>query len=182
MDASYFSFYYNSRDKIVPPPISNELKSATNPNPNPPPKPLSFAIVFNTAATSPSIGNFNDKMARARISNAGNGYKAVKSLADFYKDKISSCQHSVIERLTHLKGDKPWKHKDIKRKLNSIWNRKMDWKLISLGRGFYHIIMPSGDAVQKIWYARSLNLKLGIMQFSVWKAGFDPVKHKQMMA
>lgn len=30
-----------------------------------------------------------------------------------------------------------------------------------------------------MWYTRSLNLRPGIIRFSVWKAFFDPSKHKQ---
>lgn len=74
----------------------------------------------------PPTGKTPEKTVTTTISDAQDGYKAIKIPEEFYKDHLSSCPHSTIGRLTLVKGDTPWKHADLKIKLNSLWNIKMD--------------------------------------------------------
>lgn len=41
---------------------------------------------------------------------------------DAHNSKVNSCKNSLIGRLILAKGEEPWKLKDLKAKLTSLWN------------------------------------------------------------
>ncbi|XP_065848420.1 uncharacterized protein [Euphorbia lathyris] len=106
------------------------------------------------------------------------GFKAIKISQQLYDNRVEACKHSVIGRITLAKGDLPWKHPDLKLKLNTIWGMNMKWKLISLGKGFFHIILNTADDLNSVWSKGALALKPGILRLSPWQPGFDPVNHR----
>ena len=70
-------------------------------------------------------------------------YQAVKINSELYQKRLALCQFSLIGRIVLSKGDTPWSLTNLKDKLSSIWRLQASWRLISLGRGFYHILLNS---------------------------------------
>ncbi|KAF3449843.1 hypothetical protein FNV43_RR05922 [Rhamnella rubrinervis] len=98
-----------------------------------------------------------------------------------YQERVALCQFSLIARIILSKGEKLSKFEDIYTKLQSIW--KLDkWQLISLGRGYFHVLLFSAEDRQNVWSHGSLNLKLGNYNnyarvlIDVDLAGFIPEK------
>ena len=60
-----------------------------------------------------------------------------------YKFRLDMCKNSLIGRAILSSGEKPWKLVDLKAKLYSIWELSSAWRLISLGRGYFQIIISS---------------------------------------
>ena len=58
-----------------------------------------------------------------------------------------------------------------------IWGLK-DWRLISLGRGFYHIILTTEVNISHILSRGALALKPDILRLQNWIADFDPYAQK----
>lgn len=129
--------------------------------------------------TSSSLSGLALESTTSNITYTGDGYKAIKIPHALYKERLKSWKHSIIGIISLVKGDSPWGHIGLKLKLNGTWGCKVDWKLISLGRGCYHIIIPSAEAVQRVWNIGHLNLRPGIMRFLVWKAGVDLTVQRQ---
>lgn len=67
---------------------------------------------------------------------------------------------------------------ELKNKLSSIWGLSSKWKLISLGRGFYHVILSSSAEKTTIWGRGSISLKPGILRLQHWTLDFDPDEQK----
>ncbi|PON75626.1 hypothetical protein PanWU01x14_042510, partial [Parasponia andersonii] len=47
-------------------------------------------------------------------------------------------------------------------------------QLISLGRGFFHILLSSEADKAKVWGLGSLNLKPGVLRLQPWFPNFNP--------
>ncbi|KAF3455337.1 hypothetical protein FNV43_RR05785 [Rhamnella rubrinervis] len=67
----------------------------------------------------------------------------------------------------HSRGEKPWKHDDLFLKLQSIW-KLSKWKLIHLGRGYFHVLLHSEEDRKKVWSQGTLNLKPGFVRLQAW--------------
>ena len=77
-----------------------------------------------------------------------------------------------------IKGDVPWKVSELKNKLTKIWGLTSAWKLISLGRGFYQILLTSEHEKTRVWGRGSVSLKPGILRLQEWSTDFDPFEQK----
>ncbi|PON42859.1 Endonuclease/exonuclease/phosphatase [Trema orientale] len=89
-------------------------------------------------------------------------------------NQLELCQFSLIGRIFLSKGDSPWKLVDLKFKLQTVWSLSSLWRLISLGRGFFHILLSSEADKAKVWGLGSLNLKLGVPHLQSWFSNFNP--------
>ncbi|KAF3455816.1 hypothetical protein FNV43_RR00458 [Rhamnella rubrinervis] len=67
-----------------------------------------------------------------------------------------------------LRGEKLWKHDDLFLKLQSIW-KLSKWKLIHLGRGYFHVLLHSEEDRKKVWSQGTLNLKPGFVRLRAWE-------------
>ncbi|XP_065875385.1 uncharacterized protein [Euphorbia lathyris] len=110
------------------------------------------------------------------------GFKAVKIPQKIYEERIKAVQFSVIGRVSLNKGEKPWKHTDLKQQLNQKWKHNLEWKMISLGKGFYQFVMPNEKALQVIWEYGAISLRPGIIRFSPWYPDFNPDLYKSTSA
>lgn len=111
-------------------------------------------------------------------SNKHGAFQAVKINSEIYKKRLVLCQNSLIARVILSKGETPWQLAKLKAKLSSLWNLKSHWRLISLGRGFFHVLLATTQDKYAIWSHGSLNLKPGILRLQRWSPGFDPHKEK----
>lgn len=94
-----------------------------------------------------------------------------------YKERMELCQFSLIGRVVLAKGDKPWKLVELKDKLSSIWQLR-SWRLISLGRGYYQILLSSADQKNQVWSRGSISLKPGTLRLQAWTPDFNPWRQK----
>ena len=90
-------------------------------------------------------------------------FHAIKINHEAYKKRIELCQHSLIVCIILRKGEVPWTLSKLKEKLTNIWNLKLQWHLISLDRGFYHILLHSSAAKDLVWNKGSVSLKPGVL-------------------
>ena len=52
------------------------------------------------------------------------------------------------------------------------------WKLISLGRGYYSVILKFSSEKTSVWSRGSIALKPGILRLQPWQPDFDPMAQK----
>ena len=81
-----------------------------------------------------------------------------------YKSRLDMCKNTLIGRVVLSSGEKPWKLVDLKNKLHSIWKFSSAWRLISLGRRYFQIILSSLADQNLISGIGSLYLKPGIFR------------------
>ena len=66
--------------------------------------------------------------------------------------RLNLYQNSLIDRLTLMKVDTPWRYEDLRHKLQEIWKVTGTWRMISLGKGFFTFLsenMVDRDRVRK---------------------------------
>ncbi|PNX77385.1 putative NBS resistance protein, partial [Trifolium pratense] len=61
-----------------------------------------------------------------------------------------------------------------KGKLSTIWKIADQWKMISLGRGFYEFQFVSFEDMRLAWSLGTINLKPGVLRLSKWTNAFNP--------
>lgn len=94
-----------------------------------------------------------------------------------YEECLNICKHSLIGRVILTKGERPWKMTDLKNKLQEIW-QLANWRLISLGKGYFHILLQSDEDRKTIWSRGPIPLKPGILRLQLWTPGFNPWRQK----
>ena len=72
-------------------------------------------------------------------------YVAIKVNPKAYEERLKLCSYSLIDRVILSKEDVPYKILALKEKLQSIWKLNSQWCLISLGRGFFQILLNSEE-------------------------------------
>ncbi|XP_050222822.1 uncharacterized protein LOC126672915 [Mercurialis annua] len=110
------------------------------------------------------------------------GFIAIKVNQERYEKRIKECEFALIGRIILNKGDTPWKVTELKKKLNDIWRLNNTWRLISIGKGFYYIILSSMDDKTKVWGMGSINIKPGIIRLQPWIPDFNPTDQKSTNA
>ena len=105
-------------------------------------------------------------------------YHAIKINNNIYQHRLALCQFFLIGRIILSKGDSPWKLVKLKERLASILGLNSHWRLISLGRAFYHIFLSSISYRDLVWGRGSLLLKPGVLRLQKWVPSFDPFKEK----
>ncbi|KAK0573831.1 hypothetical protein LWI29_014219 [Acer saccharum] len=101
-------------------------------------------------------------------------YVAIKVNPKAYEERLKLCSYSLIGRVVLSKGEEPWKILALKEKLQSIWKLNSQWRLISLGRGFFQILLNSEEDKAQVWGIGSLHLKPGILRLQPWTQNFNP--------
>ncbi|KAK2658156.1 hypothetical protein Ddye_004689 [Dipteronia dyeriana] len=99
---------------------------------------------------------------------------AIKVNPKAYEERLILCSYSLIGRVILSKGEEPWKVLALKEKLQSFWKLNYQWHLISLGRGFFQILLNSKEDKAKVWGIRPLHLKPGTLRLQPWTQNFDP--------
>ena len=95
---------------------------------------------------------------------------------------LAECQYALRVRLTLIKGDKPYTECDLASKLGKIWKMVHEWKMVSLGRGFYDFLFQNPNDLTRIWAAGSVSLQPGLLRLSQWTKDFHQDSHKQTHA
>lgn len=99
----------------------------------------------------------------AEVSTKG-GFTSVKIPQSLLERHIALCSNSLIRRLILQKGDSPYKLPQLKETLTTIWGIKEQWRLTSLGKGYYHIFLDSQEMKQRIWNKGPVDLKPWLMR------------------
>ena len=101
-------------------------------------------------------------------------YVAVKFNPNAYEERLKLYSYSLIGQVVLSKGEEPWKILALKEKLQSIWKLNSQWRLISLGRGFFQILLNFEEDKARVWGIGSLHLKPGILRLQQWTQNFNP--------
>ena len=83
---------------------------------------------------------------------------------------------SLSIRICHneyAKGDKPYTARDLASKLGNIWKVAHQWKMLSLGRGFYDFLFEHSYDFSRIWTAGTVSLQPGLLRLSQWTKDFN---------
>jgi hypothetical protein len=77
------------------------------------------------------------------------------------------------------KGDKPLTSRELSGKLSTIWKSANQWKMISLGRGFYEFQFISFEDMRLAWSMGTINLKPRVLRLSKRTNDFNPYTQRQ---
>ncbi|KAK1592715.1 hypothetical protein Q3G72_029141 [Acer saccharum] len=105
-------------DLHAPPRSSSE---ALNSLPNDAIKDVNSAITKSFAKTLQSSPVASIPSSEVVIHSKKGGYIVVQIDTVAYNSRLSLCKHSLINRLILSKGDIPWKHDELKVRLQSVW-------------------------------------------------------------
>ncbi|KAK0571609.1 hypothetical protein LWI29_018788 [Acer saccharum] len=119
-----------------------------------------------------------DNVSSHSILSKKGGYVAVQVDPSTYKSRFEVCKFSLIGRVILSNGEKPWKLADLKAKMQSIWKLNSVWRLISLGKGYFQILLNLDADKNMVWSLGSLNLKPGVLRLQPWIPDFNPALHK----
>ncbi|PON53521.1 hypothetical protein TorRG33x02_305090 [Trema orientale] len=87
------------------------------------------------------------------------------------EERLNMCKFFLIGLVILSNGDKPWSLTDLKARLDSIW-KISSWRLISLGKGYFLIMLTFEKDKTRVWSMGSLNIKPGILRLWPWVPGF----------
>ncbi|KAK3192977.1 hypothetical protein Dsin_024287 [Dipteronia sinensis] len=112
----------------------------------------------------------------SRMDEISNPTPVLKSYAQEISSAIAPVSSAPKKKGDYvaIKGEEPWKILALKEKLQSIWKLNSQWRLISLGRGFFQILLNSEEDKARVWGVRSLHLKHGILRLQPWTQNFNP--------
>jgi len=78
---------------------------------------------------------------------------SIKISKEDYEKGIDDCKRLLHGRMVMSKGDKPFTAKDLFLKLSKLWKLSENWKLGSLGRGFFEVLFTGGhEKGMGTWY------------------------------
>ncbi|KAI9198247.1 hypothetical protein LWI28_012411 [Acer negundo] len=78
--------------------------------------------------------------------------------------RLELCRNALIGRVVLSSGEQPWKLLDLKARLSKHWMLNSDWRLMSLGRGSYQILLKSSTEMNHVWGFDSVHLRPAIHQ------------------
>jgi len=99
---------------------------------------------------------------------------------DEYSKGLAECQYALRGRMTLNKGDKPYITRDLASKLGKFWKMVHQWKMVSLGRGYYDFLFEHPDDLSRIWTAGNVSLHSGLLRISQWTKDFN-LRNKLML-
>ncbi|MCI26271.1 NBS resistance protein, partial [Trifolium medium] len=76
---------------------------------------------------------------------------SIKITQEEYERGLTDCKRNHHGRLLLNKGDKPMTARDLSTKLSKIWLTSSQWKMISLGRGYYEFQFASYEDIRMAW-------------------------------
>ena len=86
------------------------------------------------------------------------GYVSIRVDPIAYQARLELCRNALIGRVVISSGERPWKLVDLKARLSKHWMLNSDWRLISLGRGYYQILLKSPAEMHHVWGFGSENI------------------------
>ncbi|KAI9173452.1 hypothetical protein LWI28_001560 [Acer negundo] len=88
------------------------------------------------------------------------GYVSVRMDPISYQARLVLCRNALIGCVVLSIGERPWKLMDLKARLSKHWMLNSDWRLISLGRGYYQILLKSPIEINHVWGGIGVPLRL----------------------
>lgn len=98
------------------------------------------------------------------------------------RNSITQLQHSLIRKLTLVKGDSPYSIESLTMKLGHVWGIVGPWKLVPMGKGFFNIQLSKVEDRDKILDRRTWSPKPGTMRIQLWVRGINPYKVNTTLA
>ncbi|KAK3221942.1 hypothetical protein Dsin_008967 [Dipteronia sinensis] len=71
--------------------------------------------------------------------------------------RLELCKNALIGLVVLPSRERPWKFVDLKAKLSKHWLISADWRLLSLGKGYFQIILKSSGGQEQ---ARGIGVPL----------------------
>lgn len=124
-----------------PPPASPPLVSSSKPLS----KPKTFASVLKNS------DDFGVNLSQLPSPTLRGDVIFVKINEDIYQHQLDKCKKSLLGRLLLRKGSKPMKLDQLRPALQSLWNPTMDWHIMPLPKGFYHILFSFEEDLPRVW-------------------------------
>ncbi|KAK3218438.1 hypothetical protein Dsin_012408 [Dipteronia sinensis] len=110
------------------------------------------------------------------------GFVSIRVDPIAYQSRLELCKDALIWRVVLASGECHWKLVNLKAKLNKHWLISADWRLISLGKGYFQIILKSSRDKNKVWGLGSVNLKPGVLRLQPWVLDFNRSLQKSTKA
>ena len=85
-----------------------------------------------------------------------------------YLAGLEDCKIYLHGQIILYKGDKPFTHLDLTKKLQPVWKALRSWKAIPLGKGFYEFEFASLEDMRWALGMGSLKLSLGFLRLFAW--------------
>ncbi|KAI9198847.1 hypothetical protein LWI28_023034 [Acer negundo] len=95
---------------------------------------------------------------------------------------LELCRNALIGHVVLSSGERPWKLVDLKARLSKHWMLNSDWRLISLGRGYYQILLKSPAEMNHVWGFDLVHLNPGILCLQPRVPDFKPSLQKSTNA
>lgn len=89
---------------------------------------------------------------------------------------VKELQNSIIGRVLLKSGEKPMPINELKSSLDNVWNIRGDWKIVTLGKGFFNIQIMDLREQDRIFLKRSWPFKFGTIRLQRWVPEFIPYK------
>jgi hypothetical protein len=131
----------------------------------------SFAQVLNDAC--------DGKISQLPVPAIRGDDLCIKIAQHEYEKGLDDCKKNLHGRLVMNKGDRSLTARELSGKLSTIWKIVNQWKMISLGRGFYEFQFVSFEDMHLAWSMGTINLKLGVLRLSKWTNDFNPYTQRQ---
>ena len=104
-------------------------------------------------------------------------YVSIKVNQVAFQERLNLCKYSLIGRVILGKGNKLYPLVDLCSKQSAIWKINC-WRLISLGKGYFQILLTSEEEKAKVWSMGSLHLKPRILRLLPWVLDFNSNEQK----
>lgn len=104
---------------------------------------------------------------------------SIKISEDEYKKGLEECRMNLHGRLILSKGEKPIKFDNLRVMLGKLWKPIGQWRMTSLGKGFFEFGFSSQEDLRSVWTVGSWSLNPGLLRLSKWCPDFNPKNQKQ---
>ncbi|XP_057770865.1 uncharacterized protein LOC130990655 [Salvia miltiorrhiza] len=93
-----------------------------------------------------------------------------------YQKRIAEFKFSVIGRVLLRKGSKPQATHQLKLELNNLWGIQSEWKLLTLGKGFFTMKFSTLEDKKLAKTKIVWDLAAGSIRLRDWVPCFNPYK------
>lgn len=97
------------------------------------------------------------------------------------QDRLNLCQSSLIALVILYCGDTPWKIVNLKQRFYELWGLA-SWRLIALGKEFFHVLLFSAKDKASVWSRGSVNLRPKVVRLQEWSIDFNSCTQKSINA
>ncbi|KAK2648625.1 hypothetical protein Ddye_016114 [Dipteronia dyeriana] len=113
--------------------------------------PIAVASISTSQVYLSTVRGVNSSSQVVPLTSGEGGYVAVWVDPSAYKSRLEVSKYILIGRVVLSSGEKPWKLVDLKAKLQFVWKLNSAWRLISLDKGYFQIMLNSDVEKNMVW-------------------------------